>query len=79
MTWRDKTKINLYGAYIIRKQEMLLCSKWKVERMEGKAHTACAEGYEGEWKKFIMLLWFQYFKQPSLFSEDMRVKQCENI
>jgi hypothetical protein len=44
--------------------------------MEGKAHTACAEGFEGERDKFSILLWFECFKVPS---EEMRVKQCENI
>jgi len=47
--------------------------------MEGKAHTACAEGFEGEWNRFIILLWVKYFKLPSLFSEEIQVKQCENV
>jgi hypothetical protein len=47
--------------------------------MEGKAHRACAEGCEGEWNKFIILLWSKYSKLPSLFAEEMPVKQCENI
>ena len=58
---------------------MLLCHKWKLQQKEGKAHTACAEGFEGEWNKLIILLWFKYFKLLSLFSEEMRVKECENI
>jgi hypothetical protein len=47
--------------------------------MEGKAHTACAEGFEGEWNRFIILLWVKYFELPSLFSEEIQVKQCENV
>jgi hypothetical protein len=58
---------------------MVLCHKWKLQQIEGKAHRACAEGFEGEWNKMIILLWFKYFKLPPLFSEAMRVKQCENV
>jgi hypothetical protein len=47
--------------------------------MGGKAHTACPEGFDGEWNKLIIVLWFKYFKLPSLFAEGMRVKECENI
>ena len=47
--------------------------------MEGKAHKKYAEGFEGEWDKFRILFWFDYFKLPSLFSEEMQVKQCGNI
>jgi hypothetical protein len=61
---RDGARIDLYGVYIIMKQEMLLCHEWELQRMEGRAHTACAEGLEAEWNKFIILLWLKYFKLP---------------
>jgi hypothetical protein len=40
----------VYGVHIIKKQEMLLCRKWQLQQMEGKAHTA----FEGEWNKLII-------------------------
>jgi hypothetical protein len=39
--------------------------------MEWEAHPACSEGFEREWNKFIILLWF---KLLSLFSEEMLSK-----
>lgn len=79
LTFRDKTKIILYSVYIIRKHEMLLCHKWQLQGMGRKVHSACPEEFEGEWNKFIILFWFQYFKPALLFSDEMQVKQCKNI
>jgi len=61
---RDRARIDLYGVYIIMKQETLLCCEWELQQTEGTAYTACAEGFEGEWDKFIILLWLKYFKLP---------------